>query len=391
MIVKIKKLFKYLILVPAVYLATDTLPVRSEVSQNIAVSAGYKIYFGSQINADTIKISCDGPIIVYENEKLVSYKIEPYKSTCRTSKTEISKQDSITCYVDEIDQSFKFLLKDKLHTQPDEYPLPQKMLMISDIEGNFKGLKSILEGNNIIDEQLNWTFGNNHLVIVGDLFDRALNVTECLWLIYKLENEAEKQGGKVHFIIGNHEMMNLKGQFKYVRDKYLQNADTLKLEYAKWYSPNTELGKWLRTKNGIEKIGDLLFVHAGISKDFPKDKYTLTDINNNMRSVIDTQFEKGKQSNDIFIGRQSPIWYRGIANGEETQDDIDKTLSSFKSSKMIIGHTISEQMKYLYNQKVIAIDLDHQDNSEKGIMYALWFENGKFTVTNQNGVKTLLK
>lgn len=65
--------------------------------------------------------------------------------------------------------------------------------------------------------------------------------------------------------------MNLKGRLDYVRDKYEDNADTLNLNYDKWYSLNSELGgKWLRSKNGIEKIGNLLFLHAGIRKRFSR-------------------------------------------------------------------------------------------------------------------------
>lgn len=384
-------MFNYFVLGLFVYTSLNLTTVKAEVTKNMSFLSDNKNHLDDKINADTLSIGSDGPVIMHENGKLFNYKIEPYNSTFRLSKTEIQKQDSITCYVDEIKQSFKFLLKDNSSPQPDKYSLPKKMLIISDIEGNFKGLKTILKGNQIIDDHLNWTFGKNHLVIVGDMFDRGLHVTECLWLIYKLEYEAEKQGGRVHFILGNHEMMNLKGQFKYVHAKYLHHADTLKLDYAKWYSPNSELGKWLRTKNGIEKIGNFLFVHAGISKDFPKDKYTIADINTNIRKRIDSILGKEDMSKDIFIGKDSPIWYRGIAKGGESQEDIDKTLASFNSSKMIIGHTIVEQIKYLYNQKVIAIDLEHQVNSDKGVMYALWYENKKFAITNHLGVKTLLE
>lgn len=86
--------------------------------------------------------------------------------------------------------------------------------------------------------------------------------------------------------------MNLKGKFRYVRNKYLVNADSMKLNYEEWYSQDSELGRWLRSKNGIEKIGDYLFLHAGISRNFPKDKYSLKEINDNIRLSIDREFEK---------------------------------------------------------------------------------------------------
>jgi hypothetical protein len=387
---KLKKILLFLTLAIILYLGIGAFLLYKEKIQRLYIFPGWSIKHGNT-DEDNSTVSSDGPIIIYDNAKISSYQIFPKDSLFTTSKVEINKQDTLSCYVDETKDTFKFQLKDSLLIEPTEYSLPNKMLVISDIEGNFKGFKSILLGNKIIDSKLNWTFGNNHLVLVGDFFDRGLNITECLWLIYKLEKEAETQGGKVHFILGNHEMMNLKGQLKYVRDKYYENADTLKLDYEKWYANNTELGRWLRTKNGVEKIGDYLFVHAGIRKDFP-NQYTLQSINDNIRTSIDKSYAKEEdQRDDIFIGNKSPLWYRGLAKEEENQADIEKTLDKYKATKMIIGHTIFEEIQFLYNQKVIAIDLEHKANSDKGKMFALWFENNDFKITDQNGTKTALK
>lgn len=338
-------------------------------------------------NTDSSGFSSDGPVVIYKDGKIISYSVTPEGEDHNISIAEINAKDKLTCYVDETEEQFRFNLKDAINTESDVYALPDKMLIVSDIEGNFRGLTMILKGAGIVNDKFEWIFGNGHLIFAGDLFDRGVNVTECLWLIYKLESEAELQGGKVHLILGNHEMMNLKKDFRYVRSKYLINADSLKLEYENWYAANTELGKWLRSKNSIEKIGDFLIMHAGISKDFPSDSLSLTDINNNIRSSIDKHFNKGEASKDIFIGSSGPLWYRGIVNETETQNDIDNTLSAYNSSKMILGHTIVDTIKYLYDKKVIAIDLEHQENSDNGIMYALWFENGMFYIIDSNGRK----
>jgi len=243
----------------------------------------------------------------------------------------------------------------------------------------------------VINENFEWTFGNGHLVLNGDFFDRGINVNECLWLIYKLESEAEMHGGKVHFILGNHEIMVLQNDLRYVRQKYFDNADSLGLDYSKWYSPETELGRWLRSKNAIENIGGYLFVHAGLSKDVPYGKYTLTQINDSIRYSIDIDFEREERRKNIFIGSKSPIWYRGIMEEEETQAEVDSTLEIFNANKMVLGHTVVDSIKYLYDKKVIGIDLHHQENSENGFMYALYFENGEFYVINNSGNKSLLK
>jgi hypothetical protein len=293
--------------------------------------------------------------------------------------------------VDETQQKFSFYLKDSIKVENSTFDLPEKMFIVSDIEGNFKGFQMILFGAGVINSDLNWTFGKGHLVFVGDLFDRSLNATECLWFVYKLEDEAEKQGGKVHFILGNHEVMNLKNDYRYVRQKSLINADSLKLDYSKWYTRNTELGRWIRSKNCIEKIGDIIFVHGGISKDFTSNNNNLDEINSNFRKSLDAELTKEEIRKDVYIGRDSPIWYRGIAEGKAEQSDIDNVLDAFGAKKMIIGHTIFDNIIYLYDKKVIAIDLEHKINTDKGFMNALWFEDNEFYVIDDKGIKNVLQ
>lgn len=383
----LKFILKYIFLCLTVFSAYGFYFAYSESNRNTPVRL-HKTEHHIIDSSDSSGFSSDGPVIIYEDGKILSYSVLPENGGFKTSVENISQNDILSCYVDETGHQFNFRLKKSVNEEDDVYDLPEKMLVISDIEGNFKGFQLILKGAGVINENFEWVFGNGHLVLAGDFFDRGLNVTECLWLIYKLESEAEKSGGKVHFILGNHEMMVLRGDLRYVRAKYIANADSLKIGYDKWFAKNTELGKWLRSKNAIEKIGDYIFVHAGISKDFPLDTFSLTDINVNIRSSIDKTFTDRKTSKDIFIGSGGPLWYRGIIKETETQEEVEKTLSFFNSSKMIAGHTIVDSIKYLYGGRVIAIDLDHKENTDKGIMFALWFENGNFYVINNNGVKT---
>lgn len=344
----------------------------------------------SQSNNDSSSFSPDGPVIIYREGKILNYSIIPGTSGISVSKTEISKNDDLVCYIDAINESFAVKLKDNISTEQSVYSAPEKMLIVSDIEGNFKGFQMILAGAGVIDKNYNWIFGSGHLVLVGDFFDRGLNVTETLWLIYKLEAEAENAGGKVHFILGNHEMMNLKGRLKYVRQKYIVNADSMKFDYNSWYGADSELGRWLRSKNAVEKIGDYIFVHGGISKNFPAE-YDIETINKMTRECIDKTFEEGTMSKDIFIGSGGPLWYREIAEQKETQEELENTLKRFGAEKMIIGHTIlSDSVSYLYSKRVIAIDLEHEVNTSKGFMLALYFQNGNFYSIDNSGKITEL-
>jgi hypothetical protein len=64
------------------------------------------------------------------------------------------------------------------HARPAEtYPLPARLLAVSDIEGNFDGLSSLLRSHGVVDANYNWTFGAGHLVLNGDFVDRGDYVT----------------------------------------------------------------------------------------------------------------------------------------------------------------------------------------------------------------------
>jgi hypothetical protein len=58
---------------------------------------------------------------------------------------------------------------------------------------------------------------------------------------------------------------------------------------------------------------------------------------------------------------------------------------------MILGHTIVDKIKYLYKEYIIAVNVDHQINTDKGLMFALWFENNTFSIIDAEGNKTDLK
>ena len=90
-----------------------------------------------------------------------------------------------------------------------EFNAADTILFLSDMEGEFGLLRKLLIENAVMNEKYEWTFGHGQLIICGDLFDRGKAVTEQLWLLYKLESIASVQGGSVHILLGNHEIMNL--------------------------------------------------------------------------------------------------------------------------------------------------------------------------------------
>lgn len=345
----------------------------------------------SGINDSTI---IDGPYVFYENDSL---KVIYVNAQDRILETKVTKVDSLLVRVPgQVPEKFFVRLDPNPAIQPDEYEPAEKIFAVSDIEGNYYAFVKLLIGNGITDENLNWVFGTGHLVLNGDFVDRGKYVTQVLWLIYKLEQEAQATGGKVHFINGNHEAMNLEGDFRYVVDKYKRLAEKLDLSYDEFYSEKNEIGRWLRSKNIIEKIGNVLFTHGGISPTLIRKDLQINDLNNLARAAYGTDLESSDTISDkgIIFGRFGPLWYRGLVEDykyypKSTLSEVNKLHLFFNTEKVVVGHTIVEDISTDYDGKVVRIDLHHpSDSNSEEESKALLIENGVLYKVDIKGERT---
>ena len=172
--------------------------------------------------------------------------------------------------------------------EPAEYSGISRVFAVSDLHGEYEVFESLLINAGIVDSALNWSFGEGHLVVNGDVFDRGDRVTECLWLIYRLEQEAGESGGRVHFLLGNHEKMVLRGDLRYVHDSYKDGiVKKTRISYDDLFGPDMELGRWLRSKNTVIRIDSVLYVHAGIIPWIVDEGFTIDQINTAVRRALD--------------------------------------------------------------------------------------------------------
>ncbi|MEM9885967.1 MAG: metallophosphoesterase [Bacteroidota bacterium] len=271
------------------------------------------------------------------------------------------------------------------------YPKASKVIVISDIEGNFNGFYSFLLNNGVMDEAYNWTYEDGHLVLVGDFVDRGEAVTPVLWLIYHLESKAAEQGGQVHFILGNHEIMNIQGDVRYVQEKYIGVAQQISSEkewetaYQYLFSDQSELGAWWRSKNVIEKVGDYLFVHAGLSPEILQYRLSINQINEIARRHLEQDLyarpSQDEQANFI-MGAKGPLWYRGLLGDYKDyyerakKSDLKRILKFYDANKMVIGHTVVEDISTDYDGLLIRVDVKHNTNKASGKTKGLLIEKG---------------
>lgn len=242
-----------------------------------------------------------------------------------------------------------------------EYKDVNRIAAFGDIHGNFESLVAVLKNGGIIDKNLNWTFGDGHLVFCGDIFDRGDQVTECLWFIFFLEQEAEIAGGKLHLLLGNHELMALNNDIRYLHDKYLYMASIFQSRYSDFFGTNSVLGRWLRSKPAAIRINDYIFVHGGLSPTLAEANLTIQSINEIVRKNIDEN-----KPEDLVFGIEGPFWYRGYmmnwqGHGLITKKETKEVLEFYKTSKIIFAHTPARKIKAIHDA-LIAIDIEIHNN-----------------------------
>lgn len=267
-------------------------------------------------------------------------------------------------------------------------------MAISDIESGFRTFRDFLIANKVINETLNWTFGEGHLVLLGDFVDRDFSTTQVLWFIYKLEQEAIQKGGTVHYILGNHELKNMQGNFENTSPKYYHVSSILKKQQTDLYGKNSFLGKWISSKNSIEKINGILFVHGGIHPDLAKYQTNLDEVNQIIRNNYYKPYYPNPQNNleQLLISSHKGIaWYRGYFKEDLTQAEVEEGLNTFDAKSIVVGHTLQSKVNKQYNGKVLGIDVKHPKDYSKSLpnkkSEGLLIENNKYYRIFHNGEK----
>ena len=327
----------------------------------------------------------DGPYIFLLNNRLLATWIEN-----GVFKENYIKPENFKAIKKKFGLSINYNdLTDVYRLKPDfnqTYSNIDSICVISDIHGEYNTYIDLMKGIGIIDRNLNWNFGKGHLVVLGDMFDRGNMVTEILWHLFGLEKQAEKAGGMVHVVLGNHEFMVLRNSRGEVNEKYRKVESVSKTDYADLYSEKSVLGKWLRSKPVVITINDILFVHAGISMEMVNKKLQIKQINKMFTNKI-----IGKNLKEVYeIGMlkflnqtEGPLWFRGYFDDSTfCESNIDSILTFYGKKHIVVGHTPNTEIISFFSGKIYGIDAGIGSN-QPGEM--LLYKNGSFYKSFKTG------
>lgn len=283
---------------------------------------------------------------------------------------------------------------------PATWEMPTRLLAVSDLEGNYDTFVQFLKANKVVDDEGHWAWGDGHLAFVGDIVDRGDQVTELLWYIRALEHEANAAGGHVHYILGNHEAMIMAGDLRYIHPKYTATSEQLGHTYDALFGSETELGRWFRTRNSIEQIGPLLFVHAGYSPVLEQLKLEPEQINEQIQASLGPPIPKRADRKELATSlewnRQGPMWYRGYFAryakdyGDAPSDEqLLEILKRHQAEYIVVGHSVVDDITWIdENNRLIGIDVKWNKPTEgEGLLV----ENGTLSRVNMTGKRIPLE
>ena len=252
---------------------------------------------------------------------------------------------------------------------PDSFTGVQRIVAIGDIHGDHERFVAALKLCRIIDDKSSWIAGKTHLVQTGDILDRGPDSKKVMDLLMQLEAQAQKAGGKVHALIGNHEYMTIAGDLRYVSDGELaafgdgpritpvgrEPACSVE-KFRAAFAPKSKYGSWILSHNAIVKVNDTVFMHGGLSPRYVRRK--ISDLNQAVRTELQNP---SPGSFGVGSDPEGPLWFRGLAESlqEPVLQAYLRDLAAGQGvQRIVMGHTIQDQgISLRAGGKVVLIDV----------------------------------
>jgi hypothetical protein len=253
-----------------------------------------------------------------------------------------------------------------------EFENVDTLYVVGDVHGEYAKLTELFRNAGLIGQDDRWTGGHSMVVLMGDLFDRGFDVQKTLWFLYELERDAARQGGRVEILLGNHEIMAMTDDARYVSPKEMLIAQNYGVAYWQLFDPRSSiLGKWLATKPALIKVDRVLLAHGGVGPAYMN--YSIPEFEDSLALFMSEEwFYRMADTTaaytpldsvtlfrrlDFFFDPNSVFWYRGYAESDTLLNVLDEVLHKYGADIHVIAHTPFDSVQEKYDGALVTVDL----------------------------------
>jgi len=267
------------------------------------------------------------------------------------------------------------------------YKIVEKIVVIGDIHADYEVLIAVLKKAGLINDKLEWIGGKTYLVMIGDLVDGKARVDnwtgdsdlKVINFLSKLIKLAKRKGGDVIILLGNHEFMNIRGNFTYSGDNGIREMGG-ELKRLKYF--NNQFCKFAKKCYLAVNIGGWIFCHAGIPPEISK-KYSIPKLNTMLQKFLSNEMNLHEDNLffDIISGENGILTTREFGFNNVNCRRLSTTLMNLHANHMVIGHTVQEKVNEICNKKLWRVDVGLSrafgNNSRKNLGFLVIYESGK--------------
>lgn len=226
------------------------------------------------------------------------------------------------------------------------HPLEPRLVAIGDVHGDIDNFKSILIHAQLIDCQGNWVGEDATVIQLGDVCDRGPHSHTIMEYIDDvLIPQAEKAGGEFIQLLGNHELLNMKGDHRFTLPELIDSFGGLD-HWSHQFSPSGVYGARNAKLKTIVVRNGTAFVHAGLLPEHAEKG--IDWINAEMAAMI-----AANDWSHPFSSLTSPVWtrdqvYAAMRKGEcglLKEALLKLSISEVAAgrlpvNRLVVGHTI---------------------------------------------------
>jgi hypothetical protein len=245
----------------------------------------------------------------------------------------------------------------------------QRIVAIGDLHGDIRAMRRAFQIARVMDEGNSWIGDSTRVVQLGDILDRGDHELEILELLDRLSQEAEKQGGSVIVLNGNHEIMNVQLDFRYVTETGFSVFAGFSISdsssgafrtipehqrgRAAAFSPGGPWARRLARNSVVVIINSTAFVHGGLLPEHAR--LGIETINEEVREWMLGHI---RQTPDPIRGPRSPVWVRDLSLDPTDEDcrRLRETLHLVGADRLVVGHTVQEHINCACDSLVWRVD-----------------------------------